>query len=251
VTDWAAGDYAVIALELEPAAEQVVEAAGIEPGERVLDVACGNGNAALAALESGAEVTGVDAEPALLAAAAGRPRGARVRWLEGDLLALPVDDGEFDAVVSVFGVMFAPDAELAVAELVRVLSPEGRIVLANWIPEGPIDAAMSRLARALGAPPRGGPSWGSEDDLRALFGPHGLHLRAERHDLVFTGDSAHEWLVRQERSSPALQEPRERLMAAGAWEELRAELHAALNGANEDPEAFAVRSPWLLAVAGR
>jgi SAM-dependent methyltransferase len=251
VTDWASGEYATIAVDLEPAAEQVVAAAGVAPGMRVLDVGCGTGNAALAAARLGASVTGVDSEPKLLAAAAKRPGGGDVRWLTCDLLALPVPDGAFDVVTSVFGVMFAGNARGAAGELARVLAPAGVIALANWIPEGPIAAAMGRLAKALDAPPRTGPSWGSEADVRALFEPHGLTVAAERRELAFEGDSPDDWVSLQERASPPLQGPREQLLARGRWDELRAALRADLEAANEDPGGFRVHSPWLLALLRR
>ena len=251
MTDWASADYATTAIELAPAARQVVEAASVVPGAHVLDVACGTGNAALAAAEAGARATGVDSEPKLLAEAAERPGGGGVSWLEGDLLALPAGDGEFDVVVSVFGVLFAEDAPSAASELVRVLAPGGTIALANWIPEGPIVAAMGRLAEALGSPPRTGPSWGSEADVRALFEPHGLAVRTERRELAFEAGSTADWLARQERASPLLQEPREQLVARGLWDEVAAGVRADLEVANEEPAAFRVHSPWLLAVARR
>jgi len=251
VTDWASADYARIAVDLEPAALQVVEAAGVVPGARVLDVACGTGNAALAAARAGGRVTGVDDVPKLLAAAAERAGGEDVSWVEGDLLALPAGDGEFDVVTSVFGVMFAEDAPAAAAELARVLARGGTIALGNWISEGPIVEAMGRLARALGAPPPSGPSWGSEADVRALFEPHGLTVTADRRSLAFEGSSADDWVALQERASPLLQEPREQLMARGLWDEVAAGVRADLEVANEDPGAFRVHSPWLLAVARR
>ena len=251
MTDWGSGDYATIAVDLEPAAEQVVAAAAVASGARVLDVACGSGNAALAAARAGASVTGVDSLPELLAAAAERPGGGDVRWLTGDLLALPVPDGAFDVVMSVFGVMFAGNARGAAGELARVLAPGGVIALANWIPDGPIDASMRRLAVALDASPRTGSSWGSEADVRALFEPHGLTLAAERRELAFEGDSPDGWLSLQERASPPLQGPREQLLARGRWDELRAAISADLEAANEDPGGFRVHSPWLLALARR
>ncbi len=169
-------------------------------------------------------MTGVDSEPKLLAAAAERPGGGDVRWLDGDLLALPAGDGEFDRGHVGLRRDVRRDAPVAPpSELARVLAPGGTIALANWIPEGPIVASHAPARRRARRVRRGpGPSWGSEADVRALFEPHGLTLAAERRELAFEGGSPHDWLSLQERASPPLQEPREQLLARGRWDELRA-----------------------------
>jgi len=148
--DWSAGTYELTAAQLAPAAERAVAAARITPGERVLDVACGTGNAAILAAFGGAQVTAVDQAGRLLEVAAGRARaaGVEIDWRAGDAVALPFDDDAFDAVLSVFGVIFAP-AEPAAAELVRVTGPEGRIVLVTWTGEGVIAAASGVMRRAM------------------------------------------------------------------------------------------------------
>jgi len=148
--DWSAGTYELTAAQLAPAAERAVGAARITPGERVLDVACGTGNAAILAAFGGAQVTGVDQAERLLEVAAGRARaaGVEIDWQAADALALPFEDDAFDAVLSVFGVIFAP-AEPAAAELVRVTAPEGRVVLVTWTGEGVIAAASGVMRRAM------------------------------------------------------------------------------------------------------
>jgi SAM-dependent methyltransferase len=171
---WSSGDFGVVATRIVLVAEQLCETADLHAGWRVLDVATGSGNAAIAAARLGCEVIGVDYVPALLEQ--GRVRaaaeGLSVRLREGDAEALPFQDAEFDAVTSVFGSMFAPDHAKAAAELLRVTRPGGTIALANWTPDG----FIGHLFRTVGAhvpPPAGVPSpmlWGTEAHLRELFG---------------------------------------------------------------------------------
>src|SRR5688500_3929533 len=171
---WGTGDYASVADKIATAGETLVAAAGIEPGQDVLDVACGTGNASVPAATLGARVTGLDFAPALLAIA--RERGAdamvEVEWVEGDAQALPFEDSSFDRVISVFGHMFAPDQERTAAEMLRVVRPGGRIGIACWTPDGKIGAMFKTLG-ALNPPPAGVQSpllWGTEDHVRGLLG---------------------------------------------------------------------------------
>jgi SAM-dependent methyltransferase len=183
---WAAGDYAAVAEKtLWPIGERIVRRIGVAPGEDVLDVACGTGNAAIRAARAGGRVVGVDLTPELfeagrrLAAAA----GVSVEWVEGDAEALPVDDASFDVVVSVFGCMFAPRHRLTAAELARVLRPGGRLCIAAWAPDG----MMGDFFRTIGAylpppPPFAEPplAWGDEDHVRELFAGTGVELEFAR-----------------------------------------------------------------------
>src|SRR4051812_47621318 len=161
--DWSLGRYEDTAAQLEPVARVVVERAAPAPGERVVDVGCGTGNAALLAAERGARVIGVDPAARLLEVAREQAaaRELDATFLEGEAARLPVGDGEADVVVSVFGVIFAPDARAAAAELGRVCAPGGRLALSAWIPEGAIRdcvmVAREALGQALGAPPGGPP----------------------------------------------------------------------------------------------
>jgi ubiquinone/menaquinone biosynthesis C-methylase UbiE len=171
---WASGDYAVIGTTLQLVGELLAEACDLGWDERVLDVAAGNGNATLAAARRGCRVTSTDYVPALLDRAAERARAERldVTFQAADAEALPFPDASFDAVVSTFGVMFAPDQERAASELVRVCRPGGRIGLASWTPSGLVGRMFKVLGRHL--PPPAGlrpPSlWGVETHLHALFG---------------------------------------------------------------------------------
>ncbi|GAA1313782.1 hypothetical protein Psi02_64880 [Planotetraspora silvatica] len=171
---WETGDYPRVGNTLQIIAEQLVEAADVRAGQRVLDVACGQGNAAIAAARRFAEATGVDYAANLLAQ--GRERAAvehlTVTFTEGDAERLPFPDESFDLVLSTVGVMFAPDHQRAADELVRVTAGGGKIALASWTPGGMI----GRLFRTVGgwAPPPAGvrPAtlWGSPDHLAELFG---------------------------------------------------------------------------------
>jgi ubiquinone/menaquinone biosynthesis C-methylase UbiE len=191
-TMWSSGDFAVIGTTLQIVGESLCEAVDLEAGSHVLDVACGNGNAALAAARRWCKVTGVDYVPALLARAHERARADRleVELLEGDAEALPFEDARFDAALSTYGVMFAPDHRRAARELLRVVRPGGRIGLANWTPEG----FIGQFLKTVGAhvpPPAGVASpilWGKEAHLQELF--PGTIMSVTRKDFVFRYESA-------------------------------------------------------------
>lgn len=175
-TIWASGDYPTLAADLIwELGPRVVAAADVHPGERVLDVAAGSGNAAIPAALRGATVVAADLTPELFDA--GRRHaaeaGAELEWREADAEALPFTDDEFDVTVSTVGVMFAPHHEAAADEIVRVTRPGGRIALINWTPEGFI-GQMFKTMKPFAAPlPPGAqpaPLWGSEQHVRGLFG---------------------------------------------------------------------------------
>jgi len=173
-TAWASGDYAVIGTTLQLVGEQLAEACDLRFDELVLDVAAGNGNATLAAARRGCLVTSTDYVASLLDRGAERAKAERfdVKFEVADVEALPFADASFDAVVSTFGVMFAPDHAKAAAEMARVCRPGGRIGMANWTPGGFIGQLFKTLGRQL--PPPAGvqpPSlWGVETHLQTLFG---------------------------------------------------------------------------------
>jgi ubiquinone/menaquinone biosynthesis C-methylase UbiE len=173
-TAWASGDYAVIGTTLQLVGELLAEACDLQWDERVLDVAAGNGNATLAAARRGCKVTSTDYVSGLLERGAERARAERleVAFQAADAEALPFDDASFDAVLSTFGVMFAPDQAKAASELARVCRPGGRIGLANWTPDGFIGQLFRTLARQLPPPSDVQPPsrWGVEEHLRSLFG---------------------------------------------------------------------------------
>jgi SAM-dependent methyltransferase len=171
---WGLGDYPSVATEVIAETGRVlVEATGIGPGDRVLDVAGGNGNASFPAAEAGADVVASDLSPALLAAGRAHDAAGRITWTEADAEALPFDDASFDAVISCVGIMFAPHHRAAADELLRVARPGARIGLLSWTPEGFIGQMFATMKPYAPAPPPGvqpPPLWGSEDHVRELLG---------------------------------------------------------------------------------
>jgi SAM-dependent methyltransferase len=192
---WAAGDYAAVATPLLIVSELLCEAADLRPGSRVLDVATGSGNTALGAARRRCEVIGVDYVPALLERARERAAAERleIRFDEGDAEDLPYADGSFDAVLSTFGVMFAPDQERAAGEMLRVCRPGGRIALSNWTPEGFVGQWFQLTGRYAPPPPGIKPPlrWGTDGGLHELFA---RDVRIERRDFVLRYPSPRHWL---------------------------------------------------------
>ena len=196
---WSEGDFAKIGNRAQIVGEHLCETVDLLSVERVLDVACGSGNAALAAARRFADAVGVDYVPELLAH--GRQRaaaeGLEVEFVEGDAQALPFDDASFDVVLSTFGAMFAPDQEKTAAELLRVCRPGGRIGMANWTPEGLIGGGMFAII-AEHAPPLAGVDpptlWGTEVRLGELFGDGISELRVEPQVINFRARSPEHWL---------------------------------------------------------
>jgi ubiquinone/menaquinone biosynthesis C-methylase UbiE len=189
-TVWALGDYHRFSTEqMRGAGAALVAAAGIGPGQRVLDVAAGTGNVAIQAAEAGATVVASDLEPAHFAPGRreARARGVEVEWIAADAQQLPFGDGEFDVVTSAFGVMFAPDHQRAAAELARVCRPGGTIALASFTPEGLGGEFFGLLAPYLPAPPPGALPpllWGTEDHVRELLGDRVQALEMRRETYV-------------------------------------------------------------------
>ncbi len=182
---WSEGDFAIVAAVVMMVSENLVEALDVVPGERVLDVACGSGNAAIAAARrTWGNVVGADFVPALLERARERAAAERldVEFVEGDAAELPFGEGEFDVVSSVFGAMFAPDQQQAANELLRVCKPGGRIGMANWVPDGPVSQLFGIVAKHVPPPSGFTPPvlWGLEDHVRELFDDGVTDLRFER-----------------------------------------------------------------------
>ena len=171
---WESGDYPRVGNTLQTIAERLVEAAEVHAGEKVLDVACGQGNAAIAAARRFADATGVDYATNLLAQGVERAQAEQVPvvFTEGDAEKLPFPAESFDVTLSTVGVMFAPDQPRAAAELIRVTRPGGRIALASWTPESPVGAMFATIG-SFAPPPPGLKSpmvWGSVERLDELFG---------------------------------------------------------------------------------
>lgn len=194
---WASGDFAVIGTTLQIVGEDLCEAADLQAGERVLDVACGNGNATLAAARRYCDTTGLDYVPALIEKAQARAAAEHlpVSFVVGDAENLPFAPGTFDAVISTYGVMFAPDHMRAASELMRVCKPTGRIALACWTPEGFLGDLLRTVA-AHAPPVPGAPSplaWGNEVKLSGFF--PGKKLEIARKHYVFRYRSADHFLA--------------------------------------------------------
>lgn len=195
---WASGDFAIVGVTLQIVGETLCEAANVRAGEKVLDVAAGNGNATLAAARRFAEVTSTDYVPHLLEKGAVRAKadGLDVRFQVADAEALPFADESFDVALSTYGVMFAPNHYQAARELTRVVHSGGRIAMANWTPEGFIGQLFRLIGRYV-PPPAGVQSpalWGSEPRIVELFGPVATDIRCVRRNFNFRYLSASHWL---------------------------------------------------------
>jgi SAM-dependent methyltransferase len=193
-TAWASGDYAIIGTTLQIVGEQLAEACNLGWDEQVLDVAAGNGNATLAAARRGCNVTSTDYVKSLLdrGAARAQAEGLKVDFQVADAEDLPFDDGKFDAVVSTFGVMFAPDHAKSAAEMMRVTRSGGRIGLANWTPGSLVGQMFKTLGKHL-PPPAGVKSpalWGTKEHLRTLFGDRAASIEVTERTFNFRYRSA-------------------------------------------------------------
>lgn len=195
---WALGDYSAVASEIvAPLGPELVAAAGIGPGLRVLDVAAGTGNAAIPAAATGATVIASDLVPGLLNTGRrlAQARGVELDWREANAEALPFADAEFDAVLSCIGVMFAPHHQRSADELVRVCRAGGTIGLLSWTPDGLIGQMFATMKPFAAAPPLGvspPPLWGSADHVRKLLGDRVTDIHTERRTLAVDrfGDGA-------------------------------------------------------------
>ena len=256
--DWGAGHYETTAAQLAPAAAVAVQRASLRPGERVLDLGCGTGNAALLAARAGAAVTGVDPAARLLQVARDRAaaEGAEIDFTPGDAASIPLAKASVDAVVSVFAVIFARDPGAAAAEMRRVLGPRGRIVLSAWLPAGTVfamnAAAADTVRRAVGAPaPPKGFAWHDRDALAGLFGAYGFGVELEEHSLTFSAASVDEYLDVESRSHPMAVTGIAVLEQLGQAEALRKRLRRILTEGNEDPTAFRATSRYVVAILTR
>ena len=195
---WSSGDYAVVGTTLQIVGEELCEALDVRSGQKVLDVAAGNGNISLAAARRWCDVVATDYVPALLDRARERAEAERlnINFQEADAEALPFPDCSFDIVVSTFGVMFTPDQDRAAAELVRVCKRGGKIGLANWTPEGFIGQVFKTIGKHM-PPPTGVKSpalWGTRGRLTELFEPHASSIKSAQRNFVFRYRSPEHWL---------------------------------------------------------
>lgn len=196
---WGLGDYAPTSRQLEPVSDRLVEALGVGPGHRVLDVAAGHGNGALAAARRGATVVASDFSPEMVRRGRARTEGTGlgISWQEADAAELPFDDGAFERVTSVFGAIFAPEQELVAHELVRVTAPGGVAGMTAWT----VDGVIARMIRDLRppdapAPPADAPdpmAWGDPAHVERLFADTGAELTVTPRTVRFSYPSWEQW----------------------------------------------------------
>ncbi len=252
MVDWSAGRYETTADGLMPVAEVVVDRSEVGPGDDVVDLACGTGNAALLAAARGARVLGIDGAPRLLAVACERAtaQGLQIEFREGDLLSLPVEDDAADVALSVYGVVFAGDPAAALREVAQVLRSEGRAFVTAWIPAGPIDAmiAVARqiMPRVASTPPAERFAWSDPDVVGGAAHDAGLVLAAsERAELAIRAASP-EAYVEAGREHPVMVAMKPMLDRSGVAADTRAAMARVLQEANEDPSAFLVPGPYVI-----
>jgi ubiquinone/menaquinone biosynthesis C-methylase UbiE len=252
---WSAGDYAVIGTTLSLTGELLCEAVGVRPGQRILDVATGNGNAALAAARRGCDVIGIDYVPELLARARERAAAERlpIAFHEGDAENIPYPDASFDVALSTFGVMFTPDQERAARELMRVTRLGGKIGLTNWTPGSFIGQVFRTIGGYIPPSPwvRSPALWGTEERLEELFGGQVARIDTTRHWFNFRYRSPQDWLETFRIYYGPLQKAFEALDAAGQ-EGLEGDLIALLERFNEGgDQTLLVPSEYLEVVITR
>ena len=255
--DWGVGEYERNALVLLPAARVLVDAAALRPGERVVDVGCGTGNAALLAAAAGAHVTAVDPSARLLGVTHGEAQRQRldVTCEIGEAAALPSPDGSIDCLLSNFGIIFAPDPDAAVSEIARVLRADGRAVFTAWLPGGGIgalnDTFQALVRAATGAPPAApGFAWYDQSALKALFSRHGMEVAVgSLHELAFTATSPEAYLEAEGRSHPLAVAGFDVLRQRGQAEEARDRLVKVLKDHNEEPQGFRSTSRYAVVIA--
>jgi ubiquinone/menaquinone biosynthesis C-methylase UbiE len=252
---WSSGNYAVVGTTLQIVGEQLCEAMDLRAGSKVLDVAAGNGMVSLAAARRWCDVTSTDYVPALLESGRARAtaNGLSIRFMEADAESLPFDDASFDAVVSTFGVMFAPNQAQAASEMMRVCKRGGRIGLANWTPDGFIGQVFKTLGKYL-PPPAGAKSpalWGTRAALNEMFGSQASSIKAEPRFFNFRYKSAEHFLdVFKTYYGPVLKAFA--ALDAAAQQDLHNDLYALIVRMNKSGDAtMVVPSEYLEVVITR
>jgi SAM-dependent methyltransferase len=252
---WAAGDYAAVAELIDEAPPRDLLAhMKLAPGQDVLDVATGTGNAAIPTALAGAQVVGLDFTPELLETARRRAdqHAVAIDWIEGDAEQLPFEDDSFDRVLSVFGVQFAPRHEIVARELARVCRPGGRIGLVNWTPRGLIGELLKTIGSYMPPPPDYAsppPLWGSEQHVRRLFADSPVQFEFARGHNPWRFDSAEHFVAFMETHYGPTLKARERLSAEGRWEDCRAQIVALAERHNEATDgSLLMNAEYLVSV---
>lgn len=257
--DWGVGNYEHTAQLLLPAAQVLVDAAELRPGERVLDLGSGTGNAAILAAAAGARVTAVDPSQRLLGVAqqAAAERDLDLTCLVGDAAQVPVPDSSVDCVLSNFGIIFASDPSAAASEVARVLATEGRMVFTAWLPggaAGALSAAAQDLVRtALGAgSPPPGFAWHDDTAVAQLFSDHAMEVEHHaRHPLAFTASSPEVYLDTELSNHPLAIAAFEVLRDRGVDKVGRDRLLQVVKAENEDPREFRSTAQYVVLVGRR
>lgn len=247
--DWGEGEYELTAQALLGASNVVIDLANVREGERVLDLGCGTGNAALVAAARNAVVTGLDPASRLVAVAQHRAlkAGLSAHFAVGDAQALSLPDGSFDCVVAVFSVIFAPDPLRAAAEMRRVTRPGGRMLLSSWIPAGAIYDVVRLMFEFLPPSSVVPPPWGQRDYLQERFAVGDARVSITEHELSFVGKSPEAWFTEQEIAHPAWRTIKRSLQDSGNnWNDCRQACIDLLTSQNEDAGAFRVTSRYLV-----
>ncbi|WBQ07597.1 class I SAM-dependent methyltransferase [Kribbella sp. CA-293567] len=262
--DWSLGQYEPTGESLLPISEIVVAMSEPLAGKRVVDLGCGTGNAALLAAARGAVATGVDPAARLVEVARKRAveRGLQAEFLAGDAAAIPVEDGTADVLLSIFAVIFAPDADAAIAEMARVTAPGGVIRLTSWVPGGSmmtINTVAGRfMAEVFGSGPTPDPeapkplAWHDEPALREAFAKHGLEVEVEQRSMHLTASSPEEYLTKSGQHPMAVsaaQALATRPDSAQLEADLAGRLLTAVREINEDPTAFQVSNNYAIVTA--
>lgn len=251
---WSGGDYAVIGERIASASDEALKAVGSGEGTTLLDVACGTGSGAIPAALAGAKVTGLDITPRLLDIARERAAeaGAEIEFVEGDAQDLPFEDASFDAVISIFGSMFAPDHAKAAAELARVLKPGGKLAVGAWTPDGSFGQMFKLSASHMPPPPEGFQPpilWGTEDHVSELFEGTGVDLDFRHHHVRIEYPSLDEGMKENEETVPPVVAARKVLEPEGKWDALRADLAEMYSKFNDSGgDALTFDGEYLLSV---
>jgi SAM-dependent methyltransferase len=230
---WTSGDWPEVAKTIQSVADELVDKLAIGKGQDVLDNGTGSGNAALAAAQRGAKVTGSDISPEFFDAARARAKelGVEAEWVEADAADLPFEDDSFDVVTSVFGCMFAPVHQQAADELARVTRPGGSFGVCAWTPEGLNGQMLAMLFSQLPPPPEGAQPpilWGSEDHVQELFDGKGVELSFEKPfaNMAAVGgwETAEDWVAFTEANLGPVIAAKAQLEPDGKWGESRAKM---------------------------
>jgi SAM-dependent methyltransferase len=248
---WALGDYAQVAARLEPAAHQLVQASGVSPGSRVLDVGAGTGNVTAAAARAGGRVVASDIAPSMIERGRARTEGLDVEWQEADVQSLPFEDDRFDQTLSCFGAIFAPDPARTAAELLRVTKPGGAVAITAWEHRGMQEVLSDAMRVAVpDAPSRPAEVWGSAEASRGHFARAGAtSVDVERHEFEWPFDDIDAWLRFWDEAAPPFVAAR-KAIGEERWVAVQQQLKAAIAPhADTSAGTFVLRPGYFLVVA--